>query len=291
MTPIIQAVFWMTGTLLSFTVMAIAVRELSGEIHSFEIMLFRTIGALIILLPFMLRAGPTVWHTTRLGAQIGRNLVHFAAQLGWITGIGLLSLAEVFAIEFTAPIWASILAILFLGERLNRGRVIALVFGFTGILLILRPGLSVIEFGEFAVLGAAIGFAITLTLTKFLTRTDSPLTILLYMAVVQLPFGIVLAALKWTTPDLLQLFWLLLVGAVGLSAHFCTAKALSLADQTLVVPMDFMRLPLIVLVGWGLYSESTELLVLAGAGLIFLGNYYSIFCENRRKSKPSLTQN
>jgi drug/metabolite transporter (DMT)-like permease len=291
LTPIIQAVFWMSGTLLSFTVMAIAVRELSGEIHSFEIMLFRTIGALIILLPFMLRAGPTVWHTTRLGTQIGRNLVHFAAQLGWITGIGLLSLAEVFAIEFTAPIWASILAVLFLGERLNRGRIIALVFGFTGILIILRPGLSVIEFGEFAVLGAAIGFAITLTLTKFLTRTDSPLTILLYMAVIQLPFGIVLAALKWTTPDLLQLFWLLLVGAVGLSAHFCTAKALSLADQTLVVPMDFMRLPLIVMVGWGLYSESTELLVLAGAGLIFLGNYYSIFCENRRKSEPDLPQN
>lgn len=284
MTPVIQAVFWMTGTLFSFVVMAIAVRELSGEIHSFEIMLFRTIGSLIILLPFMLRAGPSVWKTTRLGTQIGRNLVHFAAQLGWITGIGLLTLAEVFAIEFTAPIWASILAVLFLGERLNRGRIVALVFGFTGILVILRPGFSVIEFGEIAVLGAAIGFAITLTLTKFLTRTDSPLTILLYMSVVQLPFGIVLAVLEWTTPDLLQLFWLLLVGAVGLSAHYCTAKALALADQTIVVPMDFMRLPLIVMVGWALYSESTELLVLAGAGLIFFGNYYSIFRENRRKS-------
>ena len=218
-----------------------------------------------------------------LGTQFGRNIVHFGAQLGWITGIGLLPLAEVFAIEFTTPIWATILAVLFLGERLNRGRVVALVLGFTGILVILRPGLAVIEPGAFAVLGAAVGFAITLTLTKFLTRTDSPLTILLYMSVIQLPFGIVLSALEWTTPDLLQLLWLMVIGAVGLSAHYCTARALSLADQTIVVPMDFMRLPLIVLVGFALYSESVELLVLAGAGLIFAGNYYSIFRENRKK--------
>lgn len=283
MTPVIQAVFWMTGTLLSFSLMAIAVREISGEIHSFQIMLFRSLGALVILLPIALMAGRHVWRTTRIGTQFGRNLVHFAAQLGWITGIGLLPLAEVFAIEFTTPIWATILAVLFLGERLNRGRIVALLFGFTGILVILRPGLTVIEPGAFAVLGAAVGFAITLTLTKFLTRTDSPLTILLYMSVIQLPLGLILAAFEWTTPTLLQLFWLMIIGFVGLSAHYCTARALSLADQTIVVPMDFMRLPLIVLVGFALYSESAELLVLAGAGLIFAGNYYSIFRENRRR--------
>ena len=286
MTPIIQAVFWMTGTLLSFTVMAIAVRELSGEIHSFEIMLFRSIGALIILLPIVLRVGKPIWRTAHIKLQFSRNLVHFGAQLGWITGIGLLPLAEVFAIEFTAPIWATILAVLFLGERLNRGRIVALVFGFTGILVILRPGMAVIDTGAFAVLGAAVGFAIVLTVTKFLTRTDSPLTILLYMTIIQFPLGVILSAFVWTTPDLLQLFWLLTVGAVGLSAHYCTANALSLADQTIVVPMDFMRLPLIVLVGYALYSESTELLVLAGAGLIFAGNYYSIYKANRAKPDP-----
>lgn len=283
MTPVTRAVFWMTGTLLSFSLMAVAVREISQDIHSFQIMLFRSIGALVILLPFALAAGASVWQTRRIGTQFGRNLVHFAAQLGWITGIGLLPLAEVFAIEFTTPIWATVLAVLFLGERLNRGRIVALVFGFVGILVILRPGFAVIEPGAFAVLGAAVGFAITLTLTKFLTRTDSPMTILLYMSVIQLPLGILLSAFVWVTPSLLQLFWLMVIGAVGLSAHYCTAKALSLADQTIVVPMDFMRLPLIVLVGLVLYSESAELLVLAGAGLIFLGNYYSIVRENRRK--------
>ena len=174
---------------------------------------------------------------------------------------------------------------LFLGERLNRGRIVALVFGFTGILVILRPGLPSSNSVRFAVLGAAIGFAITLTLTKFLTRTDSPLTILLYMSVIQLPFGIVLGRRSNGPPPIC-------CNSSGCCSSvrsacrpiICTAKALSLADQTIVVPMDFMRLPLIVMVGWALYSESTELLVLAGAGLIFFGNYYSIFRENRRKS-------
>lgn len=284
--PVIRAVFWMTGTLFSFTVMAVAVRELSGEIHSFQIMLFRSLASLAILLPFAVYLGRGVWRTERLGTQVARNTVHFAAQLGWITGIGLLPLAEVFAIEFTTPIWATVLAVLFLGERLNRGRIVALAAGFVGILVILRPGFATIDTGALAVLGAAVGFAMTLSLTKFLTRSDSPLTILLYMSAIQLPLGIVITLFVWRTPDPLQLFWLFVVGATGLSAHFCTAHALRLADQTIVVPMEFMRLPLIVLVGFLLYAEQAELLVLAGAALIFAGNYYSIFLENRARREP-----
>ncbi|HCP01828.1 MAG: EamA family transporter [Alphaproteobacteria bacterium] len=280
---LLVAVGWMTGTLLSFTFMAIAVRELSGEIHSFQTMLFRSIGALMILLPFVLIMGREVWHTRNLKLQFGRNTVHFAAQLGWITGIGLLPLAEVFAIEFTAPIWATIMAILFLGERLNRGRVVAVLFGFLGILVILRPGLAVIDHGAFAVLAAAVGFAMTLTITKYMTRNDAPITILLYMTVIQLPMGIGLSVFVWVTPDWLQLFWLFVVGATGLSAHYCTANALLVADQTIVVPIDFMRLPLIVAVGFLLYSEAVQLPVLIGAVMIFVGNYYSIRLEQRRR--------
>jgi len=246
-------------------------------------MLFRSIGALLILLPFVMIMGRAIWHTNNFKLQFGRNFVHFAAQLGWITGVGLLPLAEVFAIEFTAPIWATILAVLFLGERLNRGRIVAVVFGFVGILIILRPGVAVIDHGTLAVLGAAVGFAMTLTITKHMTRTDAPIVILLYMSVIQLPMGIALSAFVWVTPDWLQLFWLLVVGAVGLSAHYCTAKALSIADQTIVVPMDFMRLPLIVVVGLLLYNETAQLPVLIGAMIIFAGNYYSIRLENRRR--------
>lgn len=287
LSPVVTAVLWMIGTLLSFSLMAIAVRELSGEIHSFQIMLFRSLGALVVLAPFVALAGRAAWRTARPGLQVARNSVHFFAQLGWITGIGLLPLAEVFAIEFTTPIWATLLAILFLGERLNRGRIIALAAGFLGILVILRPGVAVVSPGSLAVLGAAFGFAATFTITKILTRTDRPITILLYMSLVQIPMGLVAASLEWTTPDALQLFWLFAVGATGLSAHYCSTRALAIADQTVVIPVDFMRLPLIVAVGALLYGETADPLVLAGALLIFAGNYYSIRRENRRTDRPA----
>ena len=125
----------------------------------------------------------------------------------------------------------------------------------------------------------------TITFTKYMTRTDRVITILVYMSVIQLPMGLALSAFVWITPDWLQLFWLFIVGATGLSAHFCTAKALSIADQTIVVPMDFMRLPLIVAVGFLLYSEAVEIAVLIGALMIFAGNYYSIRLEQRRRRR------
>ncbi len=279
--PLLVAVLWMVGTLLSFTLMAIAVRELAGAIHAFEIQFFRSVGALIILAPFALAKGRASLKTQQPALQVFRNIVHFAAQLGWITGVILLPLSEVFAIEFTTPVWATLIAAVVLSERLNRGRIAAVVLGFLGILVILRPGVAAIEPGTLAVLGAAVGFAITLVSTKALTRTDSAMTILLYMSLLQFPLGAVLAATAWTTPNLLQLFWLLVIGAVGLSAHYCTARALALADATVVVPMDFMRLPLIVLVGFVLYAESADPLVLLGALMIFAGNYYSIRREHR----------
>ncbi|MCZ6511331.1 MAG: DMT family transporter [Alphaproteobacteria bacterium] len=282
--PILTAVLWMVGTLISFTLMAISVRQLAGEIHAFEIQFFRSVGALIILVPIALAKGRTSLKTEQPQLQVYRNLVHFAAQLGWIIGIILLPLSEVFAIEFTTPIWAAIIAALFLGERLNRGRIAAVALGFIGILVILRPGMVTISPGTFAVLGASVGFAITLAATKALTKTDAPLTILLYMSLIQLPIGAVMAAFVWTTPDLLQLFWLLAVGAFGMSAHYCVARALALADATIVVPMDFMRLPLIVLVAFVLYGESAQLLVLLGAVIIFAGNYYSIRHEHRLRA-------
>lgn len=279
----------MVGTLLSFTLMAIAVREVGASIHAFEIQFFRSVGALIILAPFAFRKGWTSLKTTQLKLQGFRNIVHYAAQLGWITGVVALPLSEVFAIEFTTPVWAALIAAVFLGEQLNRGRIAAVVLGFVGILVILQPGIATINPATFAVLAAAVGFAITLAATKALTGTDSPLTILLYMALIQLPIGAVMAAFVWTTPSLPQLFWLFAVGATGLSAHYCTTRALYLADATIVVPMDFMRLPLIVLVGFALYGESAKWWVLLGAAIIFAGNYYSIRREQHRRAGASNT--
>ena len=195
----------------------------------------------------------------------------------------MLPLSEVFAIEFTTPAWAALIAAIFLGEKLNRGRIIAVILGLIGVFIILKPGMASINPGTFAVLAAAIGFAFVIVSTKSLTKTDTPLTILLYMTLLQLPIGAILASIVWVTPNILQLFWLFICGAMGVSAHYCTARALKLADASIAAPMDFMRLPLIVLVGYVLYAESAEIAVLLGAIIIFVGNYYSIRFEQKNR--------
>ena len=273
----------MVGTLLSFTLMAIAVRELYGAIPPFEIQFFRSVTSLIILGPILAFKGWSALKTEQPKLQVTRNLIHFAAQLGWITGVIMLPLSEVFAIEFTTPAWAALIAAIFLGEKLNRGRIIAVILGLIGVFIILKPGMASINPGTFAVLAAAIGFAFVIVATKSLTKTDTPLTILLYMTLLQLPIGAILASIVWVTPNILQLFWLFICGAMGVSAHYCTARALKLADASIAAPMDFMRLPLIVLVGYVLYAESAEIAVLLGAIIIFVGNYYSIRFEQKNR--------
>jgi len=279
--PILEATFWMVGALLSFTLMAVSIRELHGEIHAFEVQFFRSVGALMVLTPIIICKGWACLKTQKPKLHLFRNLVHLLAQLGWISGLMLLPLAEVFAIEFTTPIWAALIAVLFLGEKFNLGRLASILLGFIGIIIIVRPGVTSINPGTIFVLAAAIGFALTLTSTKQLTKTELPLTILIYMALIQLPIGAAMSSMVWVTPDLIQLFWLFAVGIVSLSAHYCSARALSLADATVVVPMDFMRLPLIILVGYLLYNESTKFIVILGATIIFAGNYFSIRYEQK----------
>lgn len=278
---LVVAAGWMMGTLIAFTAMAVAARELSDTMHPFEILLFRSIVGLAIVGVLVLRAGKAVLRTTRLRLHVIRNVLHFGGQFGWVYGIALLPLAEVMAIEFTTPIWTAVMAVLFLGERMNRGRVVVVVLGFAGILVILRPGIEVVQLASLVVLASAFCYATTHVTTKALTATDPPLTILFYMMVVQLPMGLVPSLFEWTPPVVADAPWLLLVGASALAAHYCLARAFQLADATVAVPMDFLRLPLAALVGYLFYAERLELAILAGAVLIFAGNYYSIRRESR----------
>ena len=142
MSVALRAVLWMGGALLSFVLMAVAVRELAHAMGIFEILFLRSVVALAILLVILPRFGARTLRTERFGLHVVRNLLHFGGQYAWVYAIGLLPLATVFAIEFTMPVWTAVLAALLLGERLNRGRVVMLVLGFAGILIILRPGLE-----------------------------------------------------------------------------------------------------------------------------------------------------
>ncbi len=282
MTPNVRGALWMFGMVVSLSLLAIAARELGDRHNPMELQVVRHGISLLILLPFMARAGFRPMRTNNLKLQLFRNLSHFAATIGWYAAVTMLPLAEVFAIEFTTPVWVALLAVLFLGEKMNTGRVVALGLGIAGILVILRPGFAEVGTGTWIMIGAALGFAVANASTKRLTGTDSVLTVLFWMSALQGTMALVgVASLGWTAPSGAELPWLVIVGLMGLAAHFSLAKALKLADVSLVNPVDFLRLPLIAVVAFFAYGESVHILVLVGAAMIFAGNYFAIRRESR----------
>ncbi len=280
--PVLRAVLWMTLTLGMFALMMIAVRELGQVMSTFEILAFRSFVALVILLPIAARIGRSAFATPRLGLHVVRNAVHFAAQYGWIVGITLLPLAEVTALEFTTPAWAAILAALFLGERIGGHRAVAVVMGLAGVLIILRPGIEAIDPGALIVLASAICYASSNVMVKALTRTDRAFLIVLYMQIVQLPLGLVPALFDWTSPGWAEAPWIILVGVTAIGAHYGIARAFALVDASVILPVEFLRLPVIALIGGVIYGETLDGFVLVGAAVMFAGNYYSVRREVRR---------
>jgi len=276
------AAIWMSGTLVSFMAMAIGGRELSAQLSTFQILFFRSIIGLLIVGFLLWRGNWRQILTKHLRIHILRNISHFGGQFGWFYGIAFIPLAVVFALEFTVPVWTAVLATILLREQITGARVTAIIFGVAGVILILRPGLAVISPASLAVLGSAFCYALSHTLTRKLALVDTPLTILFYMTVIQLPLGCFTSIFDWTTPTLEMLPWIIVVGAAALSGHYCMARALAIADAIVVVPLDFLRLPLIAAVGFLFYGESLDWFVLAGGVVMFSGNFLNIQAEKKR---------
>lgn len=278
-----RAAAWMGVALTSFALLAVSARELLDTMEPVQFLFLRTLLGLPLLVPLALWLAPGFYRTRHLPLHLLRNLFHYGGQVFWITAIGLLPLALVFALEFTTPVWAALLAIAFLGERLNRGRSVALMLGLVGVLLITRPGLQPVDLGVLIGLSAAVGFAVSLTATKGLTRYDGVFTILFWMLLMQLLIGLIPALLVWQPIRWDDALWLLVAAVTGISAHLGIAKAFQNADATVVLPMDFLRLPLIALIGAVFYGEGLDPWVIGGAAVIFIGNEYSL----RRERAPT----
>jgi len=283
-TPVIRAALWMSGALASFMAMAIAGRQLSAELTTFQILFFRSLVGLVVVLLLLQRSGWKLVRTRVFGTHLLRNVAHFGGQYGWFYGIAFIPLTEVFAIEFTVPIWTAILATVLLGERMNRLRFLAVALGFVGILVILRPGMAVVSVPALAVLGGALCYAISHVFTKRLSATESPLTILFYMTVIQLPLGLVPALPHWGWPSAALWPWVGIVAVTALSAHYCLTRAFQLADATVVIPMDFLRLPLIAMVGFLFYGETVKVWVFVGALIVCAATWLNLKSASASRS-------
>jgi drug/metabolite transporter (DMT)-like permease len=277
----------MIGSIVSFSLMAVAGRAVADTLDTFEIMMYRSIVGLVIVLAVVVLTGTRQHITTRsLHIHTVRNLAHFAGQNLWFFALTAIPLAQVFALEFTSPLWVLVLSPLLLGERMTQTRVLAAVLGFIGILIVARPSPETINIGTIAAATAAIGFAFTIMMTKRLTRTERLVCILFWMTAMQCVFGLVFAGfdgdIAW--PSAQAMPWVLAIGLGGLLAHCCLTTALSIAPATVVIPVDFIRLPVIAIVGLIVYSEPIDIFVILGALLIFGGNYLNIWAETRAKA-------
>ena len=284
MNDTLKACLWMIGAIVSFTAMAIAGRAVSLNLDTFEIMMYRSLIGIIIVLTVAGAAGTLRQvRAEKLGLHFVRNLSHFAGQNLWFYSITVIPLAQVFALEFTSPLWVMLLAPLVLGERLTRSQAIAAVIGFVGILIVTRPSPETFEIGILTAALAAIGFAGSAVFTRKLTRTETITCILFYLTVMQAGMGIVFAGYDGdiALPTAANLPWVVVIAIAGLVAHFCLTKALSLAPATIVMPIDFTRLPVIAIVGMLLYAEPLDPFVMIGAVLIFGANYYNIWSSTR----------
>ncbi|WP_293576397.1 DMT family transporter [Phaeobacter sp.] len=274
-----KAALWMVGAIVSFSAMAIAGREAGSALDTFEIMTYRSAVGLVIVL-----AGLTLarrWgdvRRDRLRRHLWRNAAHFTGQNLWFFAVTLIPLAQVFALEFTSPLWALLLSPLLLGERLTRPRVLAAALGFVGILIVARPSPESINIGIVTAAASAIFFALTIIITKQLTRHEPIASILFWLTLMQLVMGLITAGwdgrMALPTADVLP--WVLIIGCAGLAAHFCMTQALAIAPATVVMPIDFARLPTIALLAMVLYGEALDLWILIGAVVIFSANYINI---------------
>ena len=267
----------MAGWLTLMLVIAVAGREATRELAVFQVMELRAVIGLFLLWPMVRSTGGVeALKTRRLRDHATRNLVHYAAQYAWFAALAMIPLAQVVAIEFTMPIWIIVLAAAFLGERITPWKVLAVALGLLGVGLIVRPSSAGLSPGQLVALAAAVGFAVSVTMVKSLTRTDSALAIIFWMLVVQSLLGLLPALWVWRWPSATAWGWVIVVAFCGTFSHYCMARAMRHAEATVVMPMDYLRVPLTALAGWLVYAERLDLFTVAGTVLILGGNLLNL---------------
>jgi drug/metabolite transporter (DMT)-like permease len=280
---LLRAVLWMCGALVSFSLIAIAGREASRVVSTTELMFWRGLIGITVLGSLFL-ASPRRRRDLMSGQpklQIARSLVHFGAQFSWLYCLTLIPLAQLFALEFTAPLWVAVLAPLLLGERLTPLRIGAALLGFAGALVVVQPGQTALSYGAILALLSAVGFACNMIATKQLTKTDTAFTMLVWLNGLQALIGSGFMGQGFIWPDPMTWVWIIMVAVLGLTAHYSLTRAFGLADAIVVAPMDFLRLPLIAVVGAYAYGETLALPVALGGTLIVAANLLNILGERK----------
>jgi len=282
--PVTRGILAMILSTVSFTLMHAAIVHVSRDIHPFQIAFARNIFGLIVFVPIIARSGLAVFHTSKIGLHILRNVLNVGAMLMFFTALALTPMSRVTALSFTAPLFMAALSVLVLGEKFHARRAGALLVGFAGALLILQPGFVAVDVGAMLVLGSALVWALTMIVIKFLARTDGSTTIAAHMVLWLSLFSIIPAATVWVWPTPGIWATLVFIGVSGTIAQILLTEALKLADSSEVMPFDFLKLIWATLFGFVFFGQVPDVVVWIGAAIIFSSGMVVIADRDRRPS-------
>ena len=285
--PVLGAL-WMTAASMAFAVMIILIRVLTETFDPLQVVFFRCAFGLVAMLPWLIGHGIGALRTQWLGLHAIRAGSGIVSMALWMTGLSLIPLAQATALSFTAPIFASVLAVIFLGEVMRLRRWSATVLGLVGTLIIVRPGFESFQPVALLVLASALIGSTSTIMVKVMARTDSTGTIVIYMVLFMTPLSLLPALLVWQTPGLVDLGWAALLGIAGTLGHVCLTRALAAADATLVIPFDYLRLPAVALIAFLAFGEEPSVWTWIGGAVIAASSLYMTLREVRlrRQAEP-----
>ena len=277
------------GATLFGSFMGAGVKFLSDDLHPITICFYRCLMGLIIITPFVAKNNFQALQTDNMRLQIFRALINIISMICWFSAIGMMHFEKATALGFTTPLFTTVLAVLILGEVIRFHRTAALLLGFIGILIIIRPGYMPFEFGTILMLIASFSFSFVLIFVKKLSATDSSLTIIFYHLLYMTPAFFILSLFYWENINLNQLIIFSLMGASGLLSHWCLAQAFKMSDTTFVMPLQFTKLIWASLIGLFIFAEQPDIWTWIGGVIIFISVVYITYREAFKKkgtSKP-----
>ena len=282
----LRGILWMSMAALVYTVMNIAIRKLSADFSTFEILFFRNLIIVTLMLPWLIHSGFGALKTDRMNIHLMRSGVSYFAGLTWFYALAIMPLGEAVALHFTLPLFATLAAVFFLGERVDLGRWGATALGFAGVLVIMRPGVEAVSTGAVVVLLSAAFSAWATILIKVLARTEAINLIVFYLNALMLPISLVPALFFWITPGWADIPWILLLGTANWAAHQCLTRSLAAADASVAMPFDYLRMPFTAAVGFLVFAEVLDFWIWVGSLIIFASTILMARREARSRRAP-----
>ena len=263
--------------------MGAGVKLLSDDLHPIVICFYRSLMGLILITPFVVRNNFKALNTQNMRLQIFRASINVISMICWFSAIGMMHFEKATALGFTTPLFTTVLAVIVLGEVIRFHRTAALLLGFIGIIIIIRPGYVPFEFGTVLMLIASFSFSFVLIFVKKLSATDSSLTIIFYHLLYMTPVFFILSLFYWENINLYQLIVFTLMGASGLLSHWCLAQAFKMSDTTFVMPLQFTKLIWASLIGLFIFAEQPDIWTWVGGIIIFISVVYITYREAFKK--------